>query len=119
VAGNAGQGTNERWFSIGPPSGVGDLPLAFSLHQNVPNPFNPVTTILYDLPEQQRVTLHVYNVSGRLVRILRNAVNEDAGPHEAAWRGQDEFGRPVASGTYFYRLTAGPYTETRRMVLVK
>jgi outer membrane protein assembly factor BamB len=94
-------------------------PAVFALEQCYPNPFNPVTTIRYDLPEPQRVTLHIYDVSGRLVRVLRNAVYEDAGSHEAAWYGRDDQGHAVSSGVYFYRLTAGGYTETKRMTLVR
>jgi hypothetical protein len=91
----------------------------FVLKQNVPNPFNPVTTIQYKLHEPQQVTLHIYDVSGRLVHVLLNAAYEESGKHEATWYGLDDSGRPVASGTYFYRLTAGTYAETRRMVLVR
>jgi endonuclease I len=94
-------------------------PPRFRLWGNVPNPFNPSTMIRFELPKPSRVTLHVYDLSGRLIRILRSGVMEDAGYREVSWYGKDENGRAVSSGVYFYRLTAGPYTETRRMVLVK
>jgi hypothetical protein len=91
----------------------------YTLQQNNPNPFNPVTIIRYDLAGSRRVTLHIYDVSGRLVRILRNAIDEETGRHEATWRGRDDSGRAVASGTYFYRLTAGDYVETKQMTLIR
>jgi hypothetical protein len=102
-------------------SGVDEpaLPLEVVLHQNAPNPFNPMTTIRYELPAPRQVTLHIYDVSGHLIRVLKDAVCEDAGQHEAIWHGKDDSGRSVASGTYFYRLTAGGYTETKRMTLVR
>ena len=89
------------------------------LHGAIPNPFNPQTTIAFDVPAQEAVRLHVYDVSGRLVRVLLNGETAHDGRNEVVWRGCDDSGRRVASGVYFYRLTAGPYTETKRMVLVK
>jgi hypothetical protein len=89
------------------------------LLQNTPNPFNPKTMIRYDLPRPSQVGLHIYDVSGHLVRVLRDAVHKDAGSHGVVWHGMDDSGRRAPSGTYFYRLTAGGYSETRRMVLVK
>jgi len=95
------------------------VPAAYALQPAFPNPFNPVTTIRYDLPEPCRVTLQVYDLSGRLIRMLRQGSMEEAGHREVVWNGTDGQGRAVSSGVYFYRLTAGPYTETRRMVLVR
>ncbi len=89
------------------------------LAQNYPNPFNPGTTISYDLPGPARVSLKIYDVSGRLVRVLEDAVAEPAGHHQVGWEGRDRFGRAVAAGVYFYRLEAGKYAETRRMLLLK
>jgi hypothetical protein len=96
-----------------------DTPTPYVLQGNVPNPFNPVTTIRYDLPEPCCVTLQVHDVSGRLARVLRAAVQESAGRHEVVWDGKDEEGRSVASGAYYCRLIAGPFGETRRMLLLK
>jgi hypothetical protein len=88
------------------------------LHQNVPNPFNPSTTIRYDLASAARVELQIFDLAGHSVRTLR-AGDEAAGRHELTWQGRDDAGRPVATGVYFYQLRAGNEVETRRMVLTK
>jgi hypothetical protein len=101
-------------------SGTGDTPptpTRYALRQCAPNPFNPLTVITYDLPEPARVSLRVYATDGRLVATLVGRVMPE-GTHEAVWRGRDARGRPVAAGVYFYRLDAGDFTETRRMVLL-
>ncbi len=91
---------------------------ALALHQNRPNPFNPTTTISFVLPEKTRVTLAIYDVQGRLVRTL---VSETIGEGYQArvWDGRDANGNQVSSGVYFYRLTAGDKTPTKKMVLLK
>ena len=102
-------------------SGALDLPSAptrYALRQCVPNPFNPLTRIEYDLPEDTFVKLVVYATNGHLVKTLVNDVVPQ-GVQEAVWDGKDRFGRRVAAGVYFYRIEAGGYSETRRMVLVK
>jgi len=90
-----------------------------SLAQNSPNPFNPQTTIAFELPDQSSVNLKVYDVAGRLVRVLLDNETFEPGRNEAVWNGRDGSGRQVASGTYFYRLDVGYFTETKRMVLVR
>jgi len=92
--------------------------LSASLAQNSPNPFNPSTTISFSVVEKGNVTLNVYDASGRLVRTLANGVS-DAGAHELTWDGRDNAGVTVGSGVYFYRLTAGKYSESKKMVLLK
>jgi hypothetical protein len=94
-------------------------PKTFALYQNVPNPFNPTTTIRYDLPSASPVTLVIYDVSGRRVRVLKRGVMEAAGRRTVVWDGTGDEGARVASGVYFYRLEAGSYTNTRRMVLIQ
>jgi endonuclease I len=91
---------------------------AFRLAGNAPNPFNPRTTIRFELPSRTDVTLSVYDVSGRLVAVL---VEGRLGPgaHEAVWTGRDACGAPVASGVYFCRMDAGGFTGTTKMVLLK
>jgi len=90
-----------------------------ALLPNVPNPFNPSTSIKYELSQANVVSLCVYDMSGKLICWLLRGEHEISGQHEVQWNGRDGRGQPVASGTYFYRLTAGGYSETRRMVLVK
>jgi hypothetical protein len=90
--------------------------IASSVH---PNPFNPRTTISFELPKQTAVSLRVFDLSGRLVRVLVDGEIVAGGSNEAVWNGRDDSGRQVASGTYFYRLEAGEYSETRRMALIK
>ncbi len=94
------------------------LPKVFSLGDNYPNPFNPMTKISFSLPETQAVKLTVYGLDGRKVAIL---VNEErsAGTYEVNWMGRDDHGQAVASGTYFYRIDAGPYSQVRKMTLMK
>jgi hypothetical protein len=89
------------------------------LHANVPNPFNPRTMIAFEIPRQAAVSLHVFDVKGRLVGAVIDGEIFERGRHETEWRGLDGDGRPCASGTYFYRLEAGGYSETKRMLLVK
>jgi hypothetical protein len=90
----------------------------YKLNQNYPNPFNPGTRIVFDLKEPSSASLKVYDVNGRLVRTLI-AEKKESGRHEIAWDGKDESSREVASGVYFYRLNAGSFSETKKMVLLK
>jgi len=89
------------------------------LHPAYPNPFNPTTTISIDLPRQGAVGLRIFDISGRLVRALMDGEVCDQGRHEAVWDGRDNGGKQMSSGTYFYRLQTGSYSETKRMMLVK
>jgi len=89
-----------------------------SLDQNAPNPFNEGTTISYSLAHDGPVRLEVYNVLGRRVKTLVDGF-QSAGRHNVRWDGRDHRGRPAASGVYFYRLTAGKFTESRKMILMK
>jgi hypothetical protein len=94
------------------------LPEAFALAQNYPNPFNPGTALSFSLPHRSDVALTVYDPLGREIALLIRGVFE-AGTHSVRWEGTDAGGKRVATGTYFYRLTAGAYTETRKMLLVR
>jgi subtilisin-like proprotein convertase family protein len=93
-------------------------PTQYALGQNSPNPFNPQTEIRFALVSGGHTTLRIYDVAGRLVREL---VNEDLlpGTYTRAWRGLDRRGRSVSTGTYFYQLHSGTFTQTKSMVLVK
>ncbi len=88
------------------------------LLQNYPNPFNPETTISFDMPQSGNANLSVYNVKGQLVKTLVNG-NVGFGRQNIVWNGTDSNNAPVTSGLYFYRLTTGNGTETRKMMLVK
>jgi len=98
--------------------GSADLPEDFSLSQNYPNPFNPSTSFNYTLPIQAHVNITVFNVQGRQVRTIADA-DQSAGEHTVEWNGTDESGNSVATGVYFYRMDAGNFSETRKMILVK
>jgi len=89
-----------------------------SLVQNYPNPFNPQTTIAFSLSARGRISLAIYDVSGRIVRTLANETRA-AGAYELTWDGRDDRGQAVASGVYFYRLVAPEFTQTKKMVLLK
>jgi hypothetical protein len=105
---------------VGPATGAKPAPrYANSLGQNYPNPFNPTTTITYSIATPGHVSLKIYNVAGQLVRTLVDETARAGMVHEVTWRGQNDAGSPVASGVYFYRLTAAEYVKTRKMVLLK
>ena len=90
----------------------------FALHPNVPNPFNPQTTIRYDIPEASDVQIVVYNLTGQKVRTLL-AGQMGVGSHQVVWDGRDELGRRVASGTYVVDMKAGPFHQTMKVTLAK
>jgi FlgD Ig-like domain len=97
------------------------LPKAYSLSQNSPNPFNPSTTISYELPEAAgaiKVVLDVYNIRGQRVVTLVDEL-KDAGKYTVNWDGRDASGRAVSSGVYFYRMQAGEFSSVRKMVILK
>jgi hypothetical protein len=94
------------------------LPLSFRLCQNVPNPFNPSTTIRFDLPETGQVRVRVYDIGGRLIRTLIEG-ELPASSHRVVWDGRDERGQGVASGSYFVRVEAGENVATGRMTLLR
>jgi len=94
-------------------------PQSFALKQNYPNPFNPSTTISYSLPQSASVTLSIFNVLGRNVRTLKNTT-EAAGDYLVEWDGTDAAHNSVASGLYYYRLTADrKLIATKKMILLK
>ena len=95
-------------------------PREFALHQNFPNPFNPDTTIKYDLAESADVTLQIYNVLGQVVRTLVASEVQNAGRYQIRWNGMDERGVPVSSGIYFYQIAAdGKFSDVRKLMLLK
>jgi hypothetical protein len=94
------------------------IPQRFTLSQNCPNPFNPRTSIRYALPQDAHVRLTVYNVLGQKVATLVDEP-QSAGYKTVWWDGKDAEGDEVSSGVYFYRLTAGEFSEVKKMLLVK
>ncbi|MDD2424173.1 MAG: choice-of-anchor D domain-containing protein [Candidatus Cloacimonetes bacterium] len=92
--------------------------IATALGGNYPNPFNPETTIHYNIKDATNVRLNVYNVKGQLVRSLVNA-NQAAGAYRVVFNGRDDRGNPLSSGIYLYRFTAGKYSSTRKMMLME
>jgi hypothetical protein len=99
--------------------GVGAVRYAWRFEGGYPNPFNLETTVRYSLPEPQSVNLQVYDVRGRLVRVLVDDTRVEAGRHWVVWDGRDRRGQQAAPGVYFCRLQAGPHAETRRVVLLR
>ncbi len=105
--------------SLSPPEvKILGAPNKFALYPNFPNPFNPITTIKYDLPRDSRVNLSVYNVLGQRVVTLVNGWQK-AGYKSISWDGKDEFGRQVPSGIYIYRLQADDFIQSKKMILLK
>lgn len=95
-----------------------NIPDEFALLQNVPNPFNPVTSIHYKLPEQTHVLLTVYDILGRKVRTLLNETKV-SGTYSIKWNGTTDSGKAVGSGVYIYELTTPQFTSTRKMIIIK
>ena len=87
--------------------------------RSFPEPFNPMTQIQYELPHPGRVTLRIYDLSGRLVRELLDSVEREEGSHAVPWYGRGDSGRPLPSGVYFARLDAGEEAAVHKMVLLK
>jgi len=100
-----------------------DIPtLRTTLHNNYPNPFNPVTNIAYSIKDPGKITLEVYNIKGQLVKTLVNEIQE-TGTHSVTWSGTDNSNKSVSSGVYFYKMVSdsniGRYTSTKKMILMK
>ncbi len=84
----------------------------------IPNPFNPMTRINFSLPEEHSVCLEILGIDGRVIQTLINETR-GSGPHEVTWDGRNALGQVQASGMYFYRIQAGPYSQVRKMTLMK
>jgi hypothetical protein len=99
------------------------IPSKSALLQNYPNPFNPETWIPYHLRDANSVSIKIYSAAGQLIRTLdlghRNAGVYVSRPKSAYWDGRNEAGEEVASGIYFYSLTAGDFSATRKMIARK
>jgi hypothetical protein len=103
-------------FEYGDPTRIatsGNTARSYQLHQNYPNPFNPITTIGFTIPNRQYIQLEVFNVLGQPVTTLINEYRE-AGYHEVLFDGDE-----LATGVYYYRISAGKYVNVKKMLLVK
>jgi hypothetical protein len=92
-------------------------PSSFALHRAYPNPFNPFTNLSFTLPEAMNYSLRIYNVAGQLVRSYDGVGSQNL--NVVTWDGRDEAGSEVSSGVYFYKLTAGGFSATEKMVMMK
>ncbi len=104
------------------PTAVADenknLPAGYTLGPNYPNPFNPGTSFEFSLPVRSAVTITIYDILGRKIRTLLND-NRPAGVYRMQWDGLNDYGRPVSTGIYFYRMATLQFAETRKMLLIK
>ena len=90
----------------------------FILNYNYPNPFNPVTTISYKLPQAALVRMTIYDLLGRQVKTLINKT-QDTGYKSVIWDATNDYGKPVSAGVYLYQIQAGNFVQSRKMVLLK
>jgi len=93
------------------------LPTQFALQQNIPNPFNPSTSLAIDFPQASDYKLTIYNIAGQTVRTFSG--NTEAGTLSITWDGRDARGGAVATGVYFYSVEAGAFKDVKKMVLLK
>jgi len=94
------------------------LPITYNLHNAYPNPFNPITTLRYDLPEDALVNITIYDMMGRVVRTMVNS-EQNAGNKSVQWNATNNKGEPVSAGVYLYSIQAGEFRQTKKMILLK
>ena len=94
------------------------IPSEYSISQNYPNPFNPITTLQYDLPEGSFVNVAIYDMLGNMVNTLVNA-NQSSGYKTVQWNATNNQGEPVSAGVYLYKIQAGDFVDTKKMILLK
>jgi hypothetical protein len=97
---------------------INQLPIAFNLYNNFPNPFNPITTLRYDLQEDVLVNVTIYDMMGRIVKNLVSS-QQTAGYKSIKWNATNDAGSPVSAGIYIYMIQAGEFRQVRKMVLLK
>ena len=97
---------------------IEELPESYKLYQNFPNPFNPATTISFDLPNDNLVKINIYNLLGQKVKSLLN-LKLTAGTHEIIWDGKNEVGQSVSSGLYLLTIKTGEYSALKKMILLR
>jgi len=94
------------------------IPKVFTLHHNYPNPFNPTTTLRYDLPEDAMVNITIYDMMGHVVKTMVNS-QQNSGFKSIQWNATNDKGQPVSAGLYLYTIQAGEFRQTKKMVLLK
>ena len=94
------------------------IPTKYSLGNNYPNPFNPITRISYGLPKVSNVNITVHDINGRVVNLLIDS-DQPAGEGSIIWNGKNDAGMSVAAGLYFYKMQAGTFHQTNKMILLK
>ena len=94
-------------------------PYNFLLHQNYPNPFNSETTINFQLPEENEISLLIYNIKGELIRTVIDQMNFQTGIHSIIWDGKNNYGKDVSSGVFLYTLRVGEQFISKKMLLTK
>ena len=99
-------------------AGANDIPTVYKVHQNHPNPFNPVTTLRYDLPQDAMVNITIYDMMGRVVSNLVSS-QQNAGYKSIQWNAANNAGQPISAGLYLYTIQAGEFVHTKKMVLLK
>ena len=104
--------------SVGVDNRSETFPQGFVLEQNFPNPFNPSTTLRYELPEDGLVNVTIYDMMGRQVSTLVSS-QQAAGYKSIQWNATNDFGKPVSAGVYLYQIQAGEFVQTKKMVLLK
>ena len=97
---------------------IESIPEKFALYQSYPNPFNPQTTIGFELAQESQIILDIFNISGQKIITLVNE-RKIPGKYYVVWNGKDEYRNIVSTGTYFYRLKAGNYTKTNKVTFIK
>ena len=107
-----------RWSHTASVRVTSGEPLTYALYDNFPNPFNPSTTIRYSLKEAQHTKLTVFNALGQKIRTIVNEP-QAAGIHTIQWNGRNDSGGQASSGVYFYRIEAGNFVQTRKMIMVE
>ena len=94
------------------------LPNQLILHPNFPNPFNPITTLRYDIPQDGLINITIYDMMGKTVKTLVNS-SKTAGYQSIQWNATNDRNEPVSAGLYLYTIQAGEFRQTRKMVLLK
>ena len=95
-----------------------NMPNQYLLHQNYPNPFNPITTLRYSVPEKILVSISIFDISGNPIKMLVNEV-KSAGFYSTRWDAINDKGQPISAGVYFYKIQAGNFINTKKMILLK